>query len=217
MKTSTKKGSSRKGFSLVELLIAIVVLGIISAMLINSGIKSQQKARISAATVALDDFVSAFTTACTEHPGIMKDREEAWGDDGTGYGSNVALARAVQYINGNLDDQYVFVWSDEDKCYISRREDPWGGHYQLHEYPCEDKDATVVDPTLETDPSMRLSIWATGNDASIFSKTIGKNSVGVGVIYQAGGVDIKYNNVNGKAPFTDNVLLTNAAPGGAGS
>ena len=46
--------SPKKGFSLVELLIAVVVLGILSAMVLAAGTASQNKARMSVAQNDLD-------------------------------------------------------------------------------------------------------------------------------------------------------------------
>lgn len=198
----------RKGFSLVELLIAIVVLGIITGMIVNSGIKAQQKARVSSATVALNDFAGAFSTACLQHPGVMNDRLDAWGEDGTGYSTKKALERAVVYINGNLDSQYAFTWSDTDKCYVSLREDPWGGRYHLYEYPFTDEDATGAKPPSDGDPAIRLSIWATGNDDKILTEhVVGKDSIGVALMYQSGEVTTQYNGVENQRPFTDYKLL----------
>ena len=208
MRKPIQKQGCRKGFSLVELLIAIVVLGIISGLLINSGVKAQEKARISAATTALSDFVGAFSTTCIQHPGIMNDRLESWGADGTSYNTKKALERTVAYMNENLDSQFMFTWSDTDKCYVSLRQDPWGGNFCLYKYPFTDESATGAAPNTDADPTMRLSIWATGNDDKILTdKIIGERSVGVAVYFQSGNVDIRYNNVDGKAPFTGNKLI----------
>lgn len=193
----------------MELLIAIIVLGILVAITVNTGISAQRRARETAAITALGDFQGAFTTACINHPGIMKDRENAWKAD-TGYTTKDGLARLVQYMNESLDAEYAFYWNEEVGCYVSHREDPWGGMYYLTEYPYEDETSDGWDPTTGTGISaLRCSIWVTGNDSSIEStETVGSNSIGIGLSYRAGSVSSQYQGLNDSSPFTGLKIIT---------
>ena len=82
-----RKKQSRKGFSLIELLVAIVVLAILGTITITAGTSAQRRARITSAMTVFSDYRSAFNTAIMDHPGLVNDREELWvGPDGTDTG-----------------------------------------------------------------------------------------------------------------------------------
>lgn len=200
-----KKQKARKGFSLVELLIAVVVLGILSAIAINTGTTAQKRARVTAALTGLSDYETAFTTAVVTHPGVMGDREEAWGTDGSSYTANEAFKRLVFYMNESLEADLQLVWNPLTNCFESQKGDPWGGKYTLTEYPLPEGETDGYDPTTGSGlKAMRVSIWATGNDAGIIAKkVISADSVGVGLTYQGGNVSTHYHGVNDEYPYTD--------------
>lgn len=202
MKSLRKK---RRGFSLVELLIAVVVLGILAAMVINSGLSAQKRARNTAALTALKDYEAAFSTACMTHPGIMMDREDAWGD-GTGYTTKAAMERVLSYMNEGLESSLQIGWSDTNSRYESVGEDPWGGKYIITEFPLVAEDAPGYSPVEAGGPAeaaMRLAVFSTGGDASIEeAKVVHDGSVGVALSYKGGYVNAFYQGVNESYPFS---------------
>ncbi len=205
-----KQKRKRQGFSLVELLIAIVVLGILAGMLINSGVSAQRKARVTAAMTVLRDYDAAFSMACLTHPGIMTDREEAWGADGTGYTTKAAMERVVTYMNESLEASSQLRWDDTNQRYESVGEDPWGGKFVLTEFPLETETSSGYNP-LESgsvaESAMRLAIWATGIDASIeVEKKVSKVSVGLAMEYRNGFTQSYFHGVNDEYRYTDYIV-----------
>lgn len=202
MSISKKK---RRGFSLIELLIAVVVLGILAAMVVNSGLSAQKKARATAALTALKDYEAAFSTAVMTHPGIMTDREKAWGD-GTGYTTKKAMERVLSYMNESLETDLQLGWNDAATRYESVGEDPWGGKYIITEFPLVAEDATGYNPTEAGSPAeaaMRLAIFATGVDGSIEEdKKVHDGSIGVGLEYRHGYVSSYFQGVSESYPFS---------------
>lgn len=204
---------TRKGFSLAELLIAIVILGIISSGLLITGSKAQEKARVSAAMTCLDDYESAFTTVCLNHPGVMKDRiqeQEAAEAASRTYTSKQALARLVTEMNAILEPSAQLYWDATYKCFRSYGEDPWGGFFILTEHPRKSGVDTGWNPKTGLGiSSMRCAVWATGNNEFILkNKTLDKNAVGAAFCFKDGLVDATYNAVkSGDTPF-DGYYLT---------
>lgn len=211
-KQSHHSVSTKVGFSLVELLIAVVVLAILTGLVLNSGSAAQRKARITTAMTALENYNSAFSTVVLNHPGIMMDREDAWGDDGSSYTTSVAMARLVSSMNELLDNNLKLVPSGaEGGAYRSTATDPWGGYYVLMEYPFPEGNEDGYDPTTGAGKSaMRCSIWATGIDEGVIvDKKVSKNSVGCGLIYRNGIVSTEYHGVQDTStayPYTDWIL-----------
>lgn len=209
----------RRGFSLVELLIAVVVLGILTAIVVNGGAAAQERARVTSATTTLNDYRTAFSASVLASPGIMKDREEAWlGAGGTGdgstYTSHTGMARLVRKMNERLQPAVQFFWwpatdfdgdgnpdVDAPKVWRTKSEqDPWGGYYILTEYP-EFEDGhtpSYFDPTAEPGlSSMCIGIWATGKDEGIVSEqVVSKNSRGICLVYKAGVVSYSYQGID---------------------
>lgn len=186
--TTSEKRKTRSGFSLVELLIAVVVLGILAMMVLNSGSAAQYKARVTTAMSALENYQTAFNTVVLENPGVMKDREEAWGDDGSGYTTKTAMERLVIKMNKLLDEKLVFVWDNVSNYYRSTSTDPWGGYYILMEFPHPEGDNSGYDPTAGIGLSaMRCSIWASGVDENVVMQhKVSENSIGCTFLYQKG-------------------------------
>lgn len=124
-----KKRKARSGFSLVELLIAVVVLGILSAMVLAAGTASQNKARMSVAQNDLDGIKNAIYQALMSHSDAMKLRDEKANSIGT----------IISYINAELDDAWQFkpldgATTSGGVAFTSVQKDPWGSPYGLYVY-----------------------------------------------------------------------------------
>lgn len=202
----------RSGFSLIELLIGVVVLGILGALMLSSGGSAQNKARVTAAMTGFENYSTAFNTAMMTHPGIATDRWDAWkSDGGVSYTTKDAMSRIVTYMNQNLSEELQLVWSDEKHCYASKGTDPWGGNYVLLEHPVVLDESGVpiglgFEPQ-ELSPAMRFSIWCTGPDAEIATpsgtySTVRDYSVGCAYSCVAGNVtNILHGASDGALPF----------------
>lgn len=201
-----KKRKKVLGFSLVEILIAIVVIGILVGLSIVAGASAQEKARLTTAGTALEDYKSAFTSSVLQHPGAIDYRADAWleaEDSGETYTTKSGLEKLVKYMNASLEDRLKFSWDDELKAYVSAGDDPWGGKYILTEYP-EGATESYFNP-IENSSALYCSIWATGRDETITSdKTICDKCVGFGIRFKDGVVTHWYHGVNGEElPYTD--------------
>lgn len=201
-----KKKSKYRGFSLVELLVGIVVLGILSTAMVFAGSSAQTRARVTKATVKFDNYATAFSETVMSFPGIMKDREEAWAKAvkaGKPYSTKDGMQRLVIEMNKLLDPDDQFVWGGDEfgyECYVSVGLDPWGGHYILTEYPqASDTDLTRYDLTSPTGnpyrASMCCSIWVEGPDHGIVEGKIGADSRGMTMEYLNGECRYLYHNV----------------------
>lgn len=121
--------SPKKGFSLVELLIAVVVLGILSAMVLAAGTASQNKARMSVAQNDLDGIKNSVYQALMSHSDAMKLRDNK---------AN-SIRTIVDYINAELDDAWQFKILDGATtsggvAFTTVQKDPWGSPYGLYVY-----------------------------------------------------------------------------------
>lgn len=166
-----KRQKARKGFSLIELLVAIVVLAILGAITITAGTAAQRRARVTSAMTVFDNYRLAFNTAVMDHPGLVTDREDAWvAPDGTGtgalYTSKESFDRLVGYMNRSLSLDLQLTWN-ADGYYESSGNDPWGGKYVLLEYPGSDSPDYWDFSTFDNKAALRLSIWCTGPDSDI--------------------------------------------------
>ncbi len=212
------KCRKRKGFSLIELLVAIVVLGILGAITIAAGSAAQQRARITSAMTVFDDYKSAFNTAVMDHPGLVNDRLDTWtAPDGTGigatYSSKDAFARLVANMNRALSTELKLTWNDTNKCYESTGEDPWGGKYVLLECPSDATTDDKWDPTTtDNQAAMRMSIWCTGIDPYIVvpeSGVVTVRDISVGIVIEDKAGNLNYTThgaQDGLKPFTDNII-----------
>lgn len=193
-----RKKQSRKGFSLIELLVAIVVLAILGTITITAGTAAQRRARVTSAMTVFSDYRSAFNTAIMDHPGLVNDREELWvGPDGTDtgvmYTSKEAFKRLVGYMNSSLSADLQLVPSADGPYYESKGNDPWGGKYVMLEYPDIPGGLSYYDPTQpHSKATICMSIWCTGVDSDIIIPdenglvTVRDFSVGIAVMDHAG-------------------------------
>lgn len=183
---------ARKGFSLVELLIAVVVLGILGAMLIAAGTAAQNKARISVASNDIDSARNAIYTALMMNPSV------AGYTDATATATNWDKA-VVDLINAELDETWqwdpiggTFTGKSGPVAQTRTMRDPWGNPYTLYLYndtytECFYNDAgahfTAPDSTM-----------------TLVVASAGPNATGVGT-----GVD-GTNGINGVAAVAANMV-----------
>lgn len=177
MKNLLKK--ARKGFSLVELLIAVVVLGILGAMLIAAGTAAQNKARVSVASNDIDSVRNAVYTAFMMKPQVMQYT------DGT---ANWAQT-VVNNINEELDENWQWELLPEVKnaangapssgpiAQTPRMRDPWNNPYTMYIYTdsftTTYRDETGTQNLPESDSVMYVVIASAG-----------PNGTGAGMGYQ---------------------------------
>lgn len=127
-RTSAKKiiTKVRAGFSLVELLIAVVVLGILSSMLIAAGTASQSKARMSVAQNDLDSLKNSIYQGMMAHPNIMKMKD-----------SEETFKTVIDYMNSELDDAWQLerIGTPVNSglvAYSRIHRNPWGNPYGVY-------------------------------------------------------------------------------------
>ena len=171
-----RDGKSRKGFSLIELMIAVVVLGIIGAITVTAGTSAQKRARVTSAMTVFDNYKAAFNTAIMDHPGLVTVQDESYraekGHDTVthNYVPVAAFESLVGYMNRSLSDDLKLELEPGGKYYQSHSEDPWGGKYVMLAYP-EDPASSFNQWDFQNDrgnrSTLRLSIWCTGPDSDI--------------------------------------------------
>lgn len=216
-----KHNKKRKGFSLIELLVAIVVLAILGTITITAGSSAQRRARVTAAMTVFDDYKNAFNTAILSHAGLVTDPEDAWKESitgGTAYSSKNSYARLVKNMNDSLSPDLKLVWNDAGY-WESAGSDPWGGKYIMLEYPvdpADDKWSLQATEAYWEDignrASLRCSIWCSGIDPHIVipeSGTVEVRDISVGMVMRndAGTITFKsHGATNGELPFEGNII-----------
>lgn len=121
-----------KGFTLVELLIAIAIIGILGSVIVPKVQEARERALVASAKIEIDALKTVV--------------HQLYGD--TGYYPNGATSycRDVSGIPNNevdlsTDDAGILAngegWSGWEGPYVSNIEDPWGNPYYLDEdYQC---------------------------------------------------------------------------------
>lgn len=177
MKNLLKK--ARKGFSLVELLIAVVVLGILGAMLIAAGTAAQNKARVSVASNDIDSVRNAVYTAFMMKPQVMQYT------DGT---ANWAQT-VVNNINEELDENWQWELLPDVKnadngapssgpiAQTPRMRDPWNNPYTMYIY-------TDSFTTTYRDEAGTQNLPESDSVMYVVIASAGPNGTGVGMGYQ---------------------------------
>lgn len=196
--------TKKKGMTLIEVIVVVIILSLLAGITYGSVSSSQNKARVAAVNTDLQAYKDAFTIACVTKPSLIDDRIAAW-TDATTYSSEQGLKRLVRYMNEYLDENLAFSWDDELKCYVSRKNDAWGGKYILIEYPYQDSGVNYFDPTAPGNEGMlAISIWATGNtDTILEEKTIDKKCLGFGAIFKGGATTVSFHGFDGATPFDE--------------
>ena len=126
---------ARKGFSLVELLIAVVVLGILGAMLLAAGTAAQTKARVAVASNDIDSVRNAVYTAFTMNTKFMQQKDTL-----------DTFKGVVEAVNAELDENWEWEpiggsWPADGSTVKSGaiaqtkvQRDPWGNPYTMYIY-----------------------------------------------------------------------------------
>lgn len=192
-----KKQLKRKAMNLIELIGVMVVMSILLVIGAVSYNVTINNSKITTAEKALSNYEKTFESICSEYPGVIFDRESAWGDDGSAYTSKEGLKRLVNLMNERLDDELAFSWDNSLNCYVSIGQDPWGGNYILTEYPIT-SGYNFYDPTLRDIQSAEISIWASGiNNYLITEQKVGKDDIGVALRYAKGDFTVNYYGTKG--------------------
>lgn len=212
----------RKGFSLVELLVAIIVLGILGAITVAAGSSAQRRARVTTAMTVFDDYKNAFNTAIMDHPGLVNDTEAAWKQSiagGTPYSSEGCFTRLVDNMNNSLSEDLRLSWNP-DGYWESSGGDPWNGKYVLLECPVDPavddwvmRGAEAYWGEISHRANLRLSIWCTGIDPHIIQpesdKTVEIRDISVGIVLrdEAGAISFAtHGGSDEQKPFVGNII-----------
>lgn len=157
----------RKAFSLIELLVAVVVVGILVALSIVAGAAAQNKARLSVARNDLDSIKNSVYQALLAHPEVMKYR-----DDTSNWASEL-----ITFINSELDESWKLapVPGNEGNAvsggiaYTETYRDPWDSPYGVYAYT--DSHASVYrDETgaqlSDSDSALYIVICSAGSNGT---------------------------------------------------
>lgn len=166
---------ARAGFSLVELLIAVVVLGILSSMLIAAGTASQSKARMAVAQNDLDSLKNSIYQGMMAHPNMMKMTD---GDPQT-------MKTIIDYMNSELDDawQLELVGTPQDSglvAYTKIQKDPWGNPYGLYVFTNDTHTSYLDDtgnPLSASDSCMYIAVVSAGRNGTGGPIGVGGNNL----------------------------------------
>ena len=196
-----------RGFSLIELLVAVIVLGILSSMYLYSGSRAQERARITSELTAIEDFESAFIAAYSDHPGIVSSRKDNWPHTGlVDYSSERGLAKIVRGMNVSLQDSLQFKWDPDLKVYRSVGNDPWNGYYILTEYPYESDEDFDPENGMSKGSAM-IAIFATGMDRNILEGKVSDLSKGVAFEYKNGDFTKTYQGLEDSFVFSGRQII----------
>lgn len=199
--------TARKGFSLVELLIAVVVLGILGAMLIAAGTAAQNKARVSVASNDIDSVRNAVYTAFMMKPQVMQytDSTPNW------------ARMIVENINTELDENWQWTLLEDKSAdgttntnfksgpiaQTKNLRDPWKNPYTMYIYTDSFTQKYTDDagnPLPKSDSVVYLVIASAG-----------PNGTGVGMgengelVVEAGEVVKGTENINKMVNHTDGI------------
>lgn len=174
MNTHMKK--TRKGFSLIELLIAVVVLGILGAMLLASGSAAQNKARVAVASSDIDAVKGAVYTAFMAKPQMMQYKD----DDAT------KIKAIVDNINAELDEGWKFemfesgIASSGAVAYTAIQRDPWDNPYFLYVFT-DSFTTTYASGRGDTSAEKQENLKPADSCLYVVIASAGPNGTGVGM------------------------------------
>lgn len=178
----------RRAFSLIELIIAVVVLGILSTMLLQAGTASQNKARTGVVQNDLDGLKGSVYQALMAHPNVMKFKDNA-----------ESFEKIIGWFNNELDDawQFSLIGSPSTSGLIaqtSTAKDPWGNPYGLYIYTNEHNNVYSGDKS-------GTMLTSSDSCAYIVIVSAGRNATGGPLGYDGTNID----------PDTNNIISTAAA------
>lgn len=172
--------SARKGFSLVELLIAVVVLGILSAMVLAAGTASQNRARVGVAQNDLDSMKNAAYQALMANPKFMKYTDATPGGISSIIDAiNLELDEAWQFTpcgggaDGSIDDAQKKTLASGGVAYTKNQRDPWGSPYCLYVY--------TDDCTTGYNDATGSACGKSDSVVTVVIASAGRNGTGVGL------------------------------------
>lgn len=196
-RTQKVRNKKRKGFSLVELLIAVVVLGILGTMLFSAGTSAQNKARLSVAQNDLDGIKNAVYQALMLHPEVMKYK------DGEPANANQKI---VDFINAEVDEAWRFEMLDNPSnsggvAATEVHRDPWDSPYGLYIYT-DTNTGTYTDKTgkllAESDSVVYIVICSAGmngtggpmgTDGGNYSSELNQLTTAANMVNNTDGID----------------------------
>lgn len=175
MKNMFKK--ARQGFSLVELLIAVVVLGILGAMLIAAGTAAQNKARVSVASNDIDSARNAVYTGLMMNPslGQYTDANTTW------------KKQLVDILNNELDESWQWDLINGEGgasgaiAQTRTMRDPWKNPYTLFAYTDSFTETFYADETSGNNVSAPTEkMKKSTSSMTLVIASAGPNGTGVG-------------------------------------
>ena len=119
---------NKKGFTLIELMIVLAIIGILFGIFAAIGTASMQKAKYAVVKTDFKAFSLGFEQACKENQGI----------------TNSTADQIIGAINANLDSSLKFQYKDAACTTLAttaadfqgvlycQRKDPYGNYYQLY-------------------------------------------------------------------------------------
>ena len=118
---NVKREMKRKGFTLVELLIVIVVIGVLSAMMMLSSTEAVSSAKASDIVSDLRNMKTAALAWYADHLDIMEERVTptslTWGE--TGIAHATVRTDILKYMNNeNADAKYKFIGKDTGTWFV---------------------------------------------------------------------------------------------------
>ncbi|MBQ6774919.1 MAG: type II secretion system protein, partial [Synergistaceae bacterium] len=118
---NVKREMKRKGITLVELLIVIVVIGVLSAMMMLSSTEAVSSAKASDIVSDLRNMKTAALAWYADHLDIVEERVTptslTWGE--TGIAHATVRTDILKYMNNeSADAKYQFVGKDTGKWFV---------------------------------------------------------------------------------------------------
>lgn len=135
MKTRKINEEVRRGFTLMEVLLVLAILGVIAAMAVPQLITTLGSSNIKAAKLSITGIESALNFYHTDHIGVFPEGQ----DQGT-----LGILTLQEESNGQLKGPYLE---------LDDLQDPWG-EYFYYEYPTQKTPNNGLKP----------AIWSAGPD-----------------------------------------------------
>jgi len=146
---------TQKGFTIVELLIVIVVIGILAAIVIVAFNGVQQRARDAERTSEIKTIqkkLEVFKAENGYYPSAYNMRTAAWRQ------TNMGLNDAASRPTGGAALGYCWAGTPNEYCYVPYRPSPLTGDCTGATDPDEECDRYTITYRLESDPGTRLEL-----------------------------------------------------------